>query len=181
MGSAYNPERKHAANQSESDTSESGRCKAHNCPLPGSMSIEGNTNLCPYHARAPRGAWNEITEMLRKNKRRFLLVNAASRLRADEFDKLQQSQEWDLDELVRPLPNENQVQWLGRIKDTVHKALKFEANKIILRNVEGGTVSVGGREFSLAVHQLTSGILRKPKSTKDKNQQLDELEQRRAA
>ncbi len=174
LASAYNPpEEKNKT--PEISREEHLACKANGCPLPGSIMVEGGPWLCPYHSRRPRFFWDDITFMLRQNMRLLKLINVVQTLRCDEFDQIQASGKWQIEEMVQPFDSESHPHWQNRVKQSIHRALKHKANKIVGRRdlADKGMSPVNE---SSAVTQLTNGtLLRNKFKTKSREQQLSEL------
>lgn len=177
MTSAYNPKHKQD-NETESPGTH-GKCPAQNCPLPASLFLDGGPWCCTYHAKAPRFYWDDITQMLIKNLRLIKMVSAANSLNCHEFDQIQQAKSWALDEMIMPVKGENHRHWVLRIKETVHKAIKSQVNKIIeSQQVEIKCETDGIKNASWAVGQLTNGAFLKKHKTKSREQQLKEIKEK---
>lgn len=133
------------------------KCKAHNCPLNGSMNMGGDGWLCTYHVKAFDGGSAEVTAMLRDNMRLINIEKTAAKLKPEEFDALQKSGGVELHELMQPVKGEVFLQWQDRIKQTVHKVFKKKTNAIVEEQMFKRS---GGRNgISKAVRDLTSGVL----------------------
>ena len=130
-------------------------CAAYDCKLPGSIKL-GGEYACPYHSKAPTPAWPKITQMLKENWRYIELWKAATKLQAHEYDQLQQSESWALDEFIKPQSTENFLQWQHRAKTSAHKVLMGKTNQIADSYSDGYS---GYR--SNAVAKLISGELLK--------------------
>lgn len=135
----------------------SNRCPAAGCPLPASIFLDGGPWTCRYHSKQPVHIWLKVTELLKNNKRWFLILKAADELGASEYDELQRKDAFELDELLRPVKGEVYPAWLMRLKETIYRALKEKINQIAETN------DVGASSFSnkAAVRQLSSGIFLK--------------------
>jgi len=173
MSSAYNPNQKHA--QQDDPESSSNKCSAHGCPELGSLFSEGGPWLCRYHNKTPKFLWSKVTEVVNKNIRRLKILKAAEGIRIEEFDAIQKSKDWALDELIVPVPGETHPHWLMRIKETVFFAIKKQID-IAVMDIEVSSSS-SRASLSWAAGQLTSGILMKKPPFKSKKQQLEELEE----
>lgn len=153
-------------------------CKAHGCPLPGTMFSESGQGLCAYHHRKSKFFWPQITEMLKKNSRLFRLIRITEAITNAEFDQVQRDKSWALEEMICPVPGECHKHWVLRVKETIHRALKQQVAEIVkseqipFEHMDSKTMS-----SSWAVSELTSGALLKNKN-KSKEQQLKELKEK---
>ena len=155
--SAYNPDK-----QNQHDSS---KCRADGCFLLGTLSVDNAPWACRYHAWAPMGSWRAITEVLQKNRRMFRLLKAVYQLRCDEFDEIQKTGNWAVDDLIKPVPGECHSAWTYRVHEAVDRVLKSkvaEAVEYSQRNRQSE-----GQSVSAAVKMLTDGsLLKKSGGTK---------------
>ena len=138
----------------------SNRCPASGCPMIASLFLDGGPWACRYHAKQPVNTWAGITKLIIENKRWFQIIKAADSLTSAEYDERQRADDWELDELLRPVKNEPAPAWVLRLKETIYFAMKKKIDHI----AELSEISVTGHTNRLAIHQLTSGVLLKPKS-----------------
>lgn len=158
--SDYNPKEKEP--EPQKTRAEHLSCQAQGCPLPGSVSVLGGSWCCVYHSAAARENWPKVTDLLNSNKRVFHITELARKLTSAEFDSLNQSGAWKINERIKPLPKENHAQWVWRVISLAHKSIKDKTIDIMqdkqqsFDGIEPGKVNV-----SQAVAELTSGVLLK--------------------
>lgn len=180
--SFYNKRVRNDDNQESELTPEQKRkCPAQGCPMLASVFLDGGPWTCRYHAKQPQHVWPKITDFLNEKKRLLNIVRVADAIRPNEFDNLMARNAFELDELVKPVKGENHSQWVARVKDTIYKALRHNANKIAEAN-EIKLRDTDETSNSWPVNMLTNGALLK-RDFKSKKQQLEELQakQERAA
>lgn len=134
------------------------KCKAHACPLNGSVSETGEGWLCPYHAKASGRASPKVTQMINENYRLIQIEKTINKLRADEYDDLIKRGGIELHELMKPVEGEKHPQWQHRLRQMIHRTLLKKTNQIVEQDELDRQGS--SRDVSRAVRDLTSGILR---------------------
>lgn len=134
------------------------KCKSHGCPLNGSVSELGESWYCSYHAKAGGTAAPKVTKMLMENARLTQIEKTVNKLRADEYDKLIETGEVELHELMKPVEGELHAQWQHRVRQMIHKTFMKKTEEIIEQDELDRQKSSKG--ISRAFRDLTSGILR---------------------
>lgn len=145
--------------QPEEQEEYSSRCPAAGCPMLASIFLDGGPWTCRYHSKQPVNIWGKVTDLIVENKRWFDIIKAAESLTSAEYDERQRLDDWKLDELLRPVKGELAPAWTLRLKETIYFAMREKISRV----AELCEISVTSHTNRLSIHQLTSGVLMKPK------------------
>ena len=75
-----NSKAKYAKEKSfDQEEKHSGKCHAHGCPLPGSVST-GGPFFCSYHSKALPEQWGFITEIIKESKDILLALDEVQKI-----------------------------------------------------------------------------------------------------